>query len=302
MASVEQSLVESGAERISNRVSHELAVLLRQAAIVRASSDPDAIHDLRVASRRLRAGVALFAPILPRKRQNKAEKSLRKVTKALGTPREWDVHAEQLRQVYRAAEDALERAAIEVMLDSVDARREELRIVLFEKLDALSFEAVRSAVDAVLVPIAACEEESLRAFAGPLLRETATLAFDGLEELQAVEQPEALHEMRIRVKKLRYTLEFLEPLFRNGSASDLRKRAKSLQDALGLHHDRFVLAALVEKRRNDLSARGRVTLTQGLAQVVDRLQRGQRECYETFRKESTDWPLDRWLSELDDRF
>ena len=63
---------------------------------VRSGKDVESIHDMRVASRRLRSGLELFKPCLPAKHFPIWEKQVRKVTKALGAARDTDVQLERL--------------------------------------------------------------------------------------------------------------------------------------------------------------------------------------------------------------
>jgi CHAD domain-containing protein len=70
------------------------------------NSDPRAIHDARVATRRLKAGLDLFAPILPDGRDRKLRRTLRRLRRRLGTLRDHDVmigHVERMRRKRSAA-------------------------------------------------------------------------------------------------------------------------------------------------------------------------------------------------------
>jgi CHAD domain-containing protein len=93
-------------------------------------------------------------------------------------------------------------------------------------------------------PRAAAAQESIAA-AG---RRAIEAAFNRLrkrgEKIQAMPRPEDLHALRIRAKRLRYLLEFLEDLT-GKPGRRLVKRLTELQDLLGSYHDAVVAAEFV---------------------------------------------------------
>ena len=85
--------------------------------------DPDAIHGLRVASRRLRSAISLFEPLLPVGPRRAVRKSLKTLTGILGQPREWDVHAAQLERLSSSVTEDAEHAALEHVRLMVERKR-----------------------------------------------------------------------------------------------------------------------------------------------------------------------------------
>jgi hypothetical protein len=63
---------------------------------VRRTADPEAIHDMRVASRRLRAALEVFATCFPKKRHRAVVADVKALTDALGARRDPDVLLEAL--------------------------------------------------------------------------------------------------------------------------------------------------------------------------------------------------------------
>lgn len=99
-------------------------VVTRQAGIMRANlaaavdgRDPEGVHDMRVASRRLRASLALLGAWLPAGELDRVEPGLRSVTRALGDVRELDVNRSLLARLRVRATPA--RA---IAIEDVDAR------------------------------------------------------------------------------------------------------------------------------------------------------------------------------------
>ena len=60
-------------------------------------SDPEGVHDMRVATRRLRAALELFAPAFPKKRHREALREVKRLADALGERRDPDVMIERIR-------------------------------------------------------------------------------------------------------------------------------------------------------------------------------------------------------------
>ena len=82
------------------------------------TGDIEPLHDMRVATRRLRAAMELFEPCFPRKRFRKARKEVKALADALGERRDRDVKIEFLESFLEKAEpaDASQVAALVVRL------------------------------------------------------------------------------------------------------------------------------------------------------------------------------------------
>ena len=95
---------ESDAAPISFRAYAETAVrgrlnkMLLHAEGVRSGVDVDAVHDMRVASRRLRAAISVFAAAFPVREYIQFEREVKGITDALGEARDLDVMIESLRE------------------------------------------------------------------------------------------------------------------------------------------------------------------------------------------------------------
>jgi CHAD domain-containing protein len=101
-----------------------------------AAGDPEAVHDMRVASRRLRAALLLGREIFPaRRRFRRFERSIRDLTEALGHVRDLDVLLDYLESdlLKAPAEDS---PHLDRMIAHVDGRRVERRGTMNESLNA----------------------------------------------------------------------------------------------------------------------------------------------------------------------
>lgn len=91
------------------------------------TGDIEGVHDMRVATRRLRAAMEIFAPCFPKKRHRKALGELKGLADCLGTRRDPDVMIERLREVEgRLAKDdrpGIESLVEQLRADQVEANR-----------------------------------------------------------------------------------------------------------------------------------------------------------------------------------
>ena len=100
------------------------------------TGDIEGVHDMRVATRRLRAAMEIFGPCFPKKRHRKALREVKDLADLLGTRRDPDVMIERLRAVEAglAQED---RAGIESLCDQLRADQENANRHLAEALAEL---------------------------------------------------------------------------------------------------------------------------------------------------------------------
>ncbi|MGH9176600.1 MAG: CHAD domain-containing protein [Vicinamibacterales bacterium] len=99
--------------------------------------DPEALHDMRVGSRRLRAAMDVATECFPRKRYRYYHQTVKQLTDVLGGVRDCDVMRDAL-VAYRETRPNAERPAVNRMLHGLrqerDARRLEM-LAFFERLD-----------------------------------------------------------------------------------------------------------------------------------------------------------------------
>jgi triphosphatase len=238
-----------------------LAVLRRQFTALlakepgtRLGDDREELHDMRVASRRLRAALSLFADVLPPSAA-KLEDDLKWVGHTLGAVRDLDVQLEQLegwlidvpepdRKALAAVRSLLEAkrsAAREAMLVALDSRRYELFVGRFGRL-------LRSARGRASGPAAL----PALAVAPDLIEERFRALCKSAEKIAVDSPPGDYHRVRIQGKRFRYALQFLADLYPERT-SPLIKRVVALQDILGLHQDAEVA---IERLRRLVAEQG----------------------------------------------
>jgi len=214
------------------------------------SFDPEAIHDLRVASRRLREGLLLFAPCYPGDGLAWILKKIRKVTRLLGDIRNSDEAA----RFFSTLSEELDAACRADLSRLVTAFREE-RAAELEQLEAglrkltsakLS-DRFRLTVDnpSLLAPLPGGVDpfvplaDFARAALGARLDDVLQL----VPAARFSENAAAQHRMRIAVKHYRYRLEILSALLGPGF-QELHAAVKGYQEVLGKMHDLDVFAGI----------------------------------------------------------
>lgn len=216
----------------------EFAALREPEARVRASGDPDGIHDMRVALRRLRAALSLFSDALPASFEP-FRGDFGWIARSLGAVRDVDVLIERLRQPSRRGGQDGQRS-FNTILAWFEAERTAAR---HELLATLSAERYAS----VLADFAALLDADLQAEGDPgdqpavvaapaLIRKRYRQLRAAGDALTPKSDAADYHRLRIRAKRLRYTLDFLRGVY-GEAVRPLRRRLAELQGLLGDFQD-----------------------------------------------------------------
>ena len=226
---------------------------LQNEAAARAGRDPDGLHQLRVALRRLRSALSLFAPTLPEAAADRWQGELRWLVGAIGAARDLDVLACQtLPPVVAARPDD---AGLRALLTGVTRERHAAQAAVAAVIDGQRY------ADLVLEFAAWVARSGWREGAdmelrlrqrAPLLDLAAT--FLGARYRKVRKRGRKLarldsahrHRLRVALKKLRYGVEFFAALYPGKAARRFRKASAGLQETLGHLNDAAVAAALVE--------------------------------------------------------
>jgi len=227
--------------------------------------DPGRLHDARVAARRLRAVLELLDPaVYPRLKA--AARALRSFTALTGPRRELDVHRELLEGLHAQAAFDLQRATAEHLMQGLDRRRAKAALALAGKLPAVDAAAWKRLLGVASLP-SPFHGETPRDAAWTSIRERLEPALASLPGLDRVEDTVALHDARVALKRARYRVEILGELFPTPPALFLA-RLKTLQDALGHHHDETLLEGLLWDRQAQLATGGYRVLATSLLELV----------------------------------
>ena len=259
------------------------AVVLEKEPLVRAGS-PAAVHEMRVAARHLDVLLRVFSGYGPRWAAA-SRGTLRAIIKALGNVRDRDVQLEYL-HVSSVALTGADRAAIEPLRKRLAQQRVQARARLLHTLDSTR---TRSWVAHWLDQLRLGTDSGARARAATtasvareLIRSTAVKLRKRADRLNDDSSAEDFHEVRIRAKRLRYTLDAFGSLYGN-AASDYVDALAKLQCVLGEFHDSTVRAGMFA----DLVTRGRhvpAATSFLVGRLVERDQREFEKCRRKFAK------------------
>jgi CHAD domain-containing protein len=204
------------------------------------TGDVEAIHRLRVATRRLRAGLRMLREVAPDDEAQSAADELGWLCGAIGAVRDLDVLAQLLQE--RATR--LEADFIRALAPLSDTIRRQRAIEQERLVAALDSERCRGLVQrlSATAPEPAADSVTLGAVTARLVRPQLRAMLRAGAGLDEASPPETLHRLRVRVKKLRYAL---EPLRAVGGkpARRMLRRLERVQERVGMYHDAVAATA-----------------------------------------------------------
>ncbi|MBK1659709.1 CHAD domain-containing protein, partial [Paracraurococcus ruber] len=235
-------------------LGHLLEVMLHHAPACRLGAGPEGVHQTRVALRRLRSVLKVFRPAAGCPALAAFDAGLKALADRLGPARDWDVFLAGLGAQVAEAMPGDKRLA--ALLKAAEAKRSAAYAALRAELDGPGFRRLVLAGLGLLLrrpwrqeaedPAGrgARLEEALPEFAAALLDKRwhrLCTEGEGIEEHSA----EALHELRLDAKRLRYATELFAPLWPGKHTRRFQKRLAALQEALGIANDTAVARSLV---------------------------------------------------------
>ncbi len=236
-------------------VSYHFRQMLKHEAGTRAGEDIEELHDMRVATRRMRAAFGVLAGHLASDEVAPHLRGLKRTGRKLGAVRDLDVFWEKTER-YLGSLPAGRMVDLEPLHVVWGKERERARGQMIGYLDSDRYGRFRDAFGTFLdsprageLPVLSDAVEPrphrLR-FVAPLLiyeRLNAVQAYEGW--VTGPDVPlERLHALRIAAKGLRYTLEFFEEIL-GAEARPLIEQIKGLQDHLGDLQDAVVASTLL---------------------------------------------------------
>jgi len=231
-------------------IARQVREIRRQETLVLRGGAPDAIHDMRVATRRLRAALAVFrdVAVLPKAGRRRRRRRLRWLARQLGRVRDLDVRTALLAGQYLPRVAGEEAARVGGLLARLAERRAAAYRRLRRGLRRRRYRRLRVVLGGwVRSPECggAADEGAARFMMDAVDR--AALRVDGHDAMRdARPSGEALHDLRIAVKWLRYALDFHAEACGPADPAELAL-ARELQDCLGdLRDHDLLLAALSE--------------------------------------------------------
>ena len=273
----------TGAVALASLRRHFAALLAHEPG-TRLGDDPEALHDMRVAVRRLRAMLALFADALPLRAAG-YRATLGWIADALGGVRDLDVQLERL-EGWRTQMEADDAEALATVAEVLRRRRVAARRRMLRVLDCARYDRFLECFGAMLrgpLPRRGIARRPIVDSARTLVRRRMRKVRQRGDEIVPTSAPAAYHRLRIDCKKLRYALEAHADVY----GKPVRRLAVSvtaLQDLLGRHQDAEVaivdLRELCERRAPRLSRRAIFVI----GKIAERYEREARRLRRGFPK------------------
>jgi triphosphatase len=216
----------------------------------RMGDNPDELHDLRVAGRRLDAILRQFRSSLPLSFL-RTRPTLKKVSRALGDVRDLDVALSELETFGRKL-PASDRDSIEPLKQHLVSERGRARARMLGVLDSVSVQKNFQKLTSLLATPSATSQQSSQELAlnvAPgLIRRRYRKVRKGADLLTSDSSMEAYHEVRGHVKKLRYVLEAVAVIY-GKPADEMLRALRRWQEKLGVQQD----AAVASRRLKALA-------------------------------------------------
>ena len=226
--------------------------------------EPEGVHQVRVALRRTRSALAVFRDILPDERRRHLDGEVKWLAGELGDARDWDVFRHDLIEPLSRKPD--ERVFMAPLLDAAtaaqEAGRERARVALRSPRTTRLLLTLGGWLESRgwrrEAPVDGGDllEKPIEALADRLLNKTHRKVLRTGEGFAGQSDPER-HEVRIKLKRLRYLSEFFVNLFDPRAGRRFVKALSRLQDGLGAFNDVAVarerLGQLRESHGSDLA-------------------------------------------------
>lgn len=213
-----------------------LEALMAEVDGVRRGEDPECVHRMRVASRRLRSALRIFNDCFKGKRGRRWRKAVKEVTTLLGEARDLDVQIGFLTSISkeRGGEEA---AGLALIIERLKCRRASLQPEIAWVMDSLT----EGPMGELLYEFKEVREwkgdgERLRPYAFAHASAAVEELMDRSRSVTLYEDWQGHHALRIAGKHLRYALEAFRGAYEDRLEEELRT-LKGLQDVLGELHD-----------------------------------------------------------------
>ncbi|HEY1574754.1 MAG TPA: CHAD domain-containing protein [Pseudonocardiaceae bacterium] len=223
---------------------------MRAADVALRLAEPEAVHDLRVAVRRLRGCLRVYGRYFVAKRVKPVVTELAWLSKRLGVARDAEVLRQQIAGPIQALPADLVLGPVRAEMDRLLARPEaEAMESLRRELNGRRYLALHDALDQ-LRSDPPCRARARQRADKALPHQIAKAHRKARAAVERVAdgpgRDAALHGVRKKVRRLRYACEVAEPAV-GKRAAKLARRSKKIQSVLGDHHDAVVARPVLRR-------------------------------------------------------
>jgi len=257
---------DPGATRLRAMIETQRRALLEHDPGTRLGSDPENLHQHRVAARRTRAFLRASRRYVDPEWAESLNGPLRDLGQVTGPVRDLDVLAEHMQGELERL-DPIDREGADVLAARLQSERVSARRDLLHALDGDSYRVLlarlrmrpRLAADVASVPLDRIAHKAYRR------------VVRAVDNLGSTPDAGAVHQLRIKLKRARYAAELAAT--EDGKGERFLQRAKVLQSLLGEHQD----AVVAERRLRELAVLDNSTAAAFVAGRLAERQRKRRE-------------------------
>lgn len=227
---------------------------LREAVI--RSDDIEAVHQMRVATRRLRSAIRDLKPLVNKPALDKLSSHLRVLADALGEARDDDVAIVGLELRHEYASEEAVRNGIDLMIEDRRRRRAEVQTSLARCISEPMLAGLLASFNGVFLDPSArkiADRVRFDDFGRTAIKKTIDEFVDLSKALANPSDTAALHRLRIAAKRFRYALEFFGVCWRKRLKPYAREIA-DMQTFLGEVHDADVWIEHLSYHREEPAA------------------------------------------------
>ncbi len=286
--SVDISAYESAAHGLKGVIFALIHSAYANAKAIRSGDeDPERLHQLRVSMRKIRALFSKFAPLFDEEWLKEHKEKLAASMKKTNAMRDLDVYLlkidrykemvdpryheglEYLRS-YLLVKGQVQRVKLAKFLESKRWREEVATLYRFSKCE--NIQGLRQkAHEPIIIPLK------------KILKKSFTSILRQGKKLKPIAQDSEFHSLRIKVKKLRYSLEFFSPIFDQESYEKILTSLKRVQTILGDHQDLVVQRAFINSLLKEPQFQEK-EMQKALRSLEKALKKEQKESKKRFRK------------------
>jgi CHAD domain-containing protein len=258
---------------------------------VRTVKSIEAVHDLRVYSRRLRIGLSVYRNCYPKKKLAEWKPELRRMTKRFGNARDLDVQILYLKKTIAKLnkKDLICKPGISKILVRYQQDRERQQKKLLSAIDRLNRKKILASMQIKSEKIAKASVSRTKKYSPIIYTQAYRQIRSRLKKMLAYKKyvnrsrdVTNLHQMRITAKHLRYTMEYFEPIF-NGELRIYIQKVREIQKLLGEFHDCVVWIQYFSDISNEKSMQT-AKIKPGIDYLLADQKKRRKDIYRQFRR------------------
>jgi len=297
----------------ANAIQQQIDVFKNEAKSVVKRADPESVHRIRVASRKLKNLFDLFQDQLPLQNRENWRKESKRIEKLFGKVRDLDIHIQTLNNHYKKIPNRKIRKGVRrVRLRLCQLRQQKqprVRSWTKDLPDREQIVALTNWVENALdrdIPIKHFQQSEMFQFAYYHIQKQLNKMLFFEVFLFDQSKTKELHKMRIAARKLRYTLEALAGLY--GKEVDFAvDSVKNIEQNLGRIHDadvwiKFLPKFLTEERNRIKNFYGYhnpyMRIEPGIKYLLDNIKKGRVHQYQSFIDDWKTWKREEIWMEL----